>query len=287
VPLPSVHFPILVPAYNADVYLQPSVVCGQDSKGNKVCADSKSVILPSVVCGQDSKGNKVCADSKSVILPSVVCGQDSKGNRVCANSQKRDVEARLLKVCGQDSKGNKVCAEKREVEVEARLLKVCGKDSKGNVVCAEKREELDARSITVSALPLLDVPMILILVPSPRRCAARIPRAMSSALIPRLSRPRFAVKTRRATRSAPTRSVKSKPVPLRSVHLAILVPLHNTHIIHSRRRSAARTPRVTRSALRSALRRSRPVSSRCAARTRRATRSALRSARSSLSAASS
>jgi hypothetical protein len=63
VPLRSVHFPISVLMFNADFYLQPSVVCGQDSKGNKVCADSKSVILPSVVCGQDSKGNKVCADS--------------------------------------------------------------------------------------------------------------------------------------------------------------------------------------------------------------------------------
>jgi hypothetical protein len=120
---------------------------------------------PSVVCGQDSKGNKVCADSKSVILPSVVCGQDSKGNKVCANS-KRDVETRLLKVCGQDSKGNKVCAEKREVEVEARLLKVCGKDSKGNVVCAEKREELDARSITVSVVSVSHMRIILILLPS-------------------------------------------------------------------------------------------------------------------------
>jgi hypothetical protein len=116
---------------------------------------------PSVVCGQDSKGNKVCADSKSVILPSVVCGQGSKGNKVCANS-KRDVETRLLK----DSKGNKVCAEKREVEVEARLLKVCGKDSKGNVVCAEKREELDARSITVSVVSVSHMRIILMLLPS-------------------------------------------------------------------------------------------------------------------------
>jgi hypothetical protein len=152
-----------------------------------VCADSKSVILHSVVCGQDSKGNKVCANSKrevearaipsvhSPILvpaynadihlqPSVVCGQDSKGNKVCANS-KRDVETRLLKVCGQDSKGNKVCAEKREVEVEARLLKVCGKDSKGNVVCAEKREELDARSITVSVVSVSHMRIILMLLP--------------------------------------------------------------------------------------------------------------------------
>jgi hypothetical protein len=53
--------------------------------------------VPSIVCGQDSKGNKVCADSKSVILPSVVCGQDSKGNKVCANS-KREVEARAIAV---------------------------------------------------------------------------------------------------------------------------------------------------------------------------------------------
>jgi hypothetical protein len=84
VPSPLVHLPVLSPAYDADFQLQPSVVCGQDSKGNKVCADSKSVILPSVVCGQDSKGNKVCADSKAI--PAKVCGQDSKGNKVCADS---------------------------------------------------------------------------------------------------------------------------------------------------------------------------------------------------------
>jgi hypothetical protein len=120
------------------------------------------------VCGKDSKGNVVCADSKAI--PAKVCGQDSKGNKVCADS-KREVEARALavsapcylssvaqcshhpqppKVCGQDSKGNKVCAEKRTAEVEARLLKVCGQDSKGNKVCAEKREELSERGIFVS-----------------------------------------------------------------------------------------------------------------------------------------
>jgi hypothetical protein len=87
-----------------------------------VCADSKSVILPSVVCGQDSKGNKVCADSKAI--PAKVCGQDSKGNKVCADS-KREIEARLLKVCGKDSKGNVVCAEKRE-ELDARSITVSG-----------------------------------------------------------------------------------------------------------------------------------------------------------------
>jgi hypothetical protein len=80
----SVHLPILPSAHDTDIHPQPSVVCGQDSKGNKVCADSKSVILPSVVCGQDSKGNKVCADSKAI--PAKVCGQDSKGNKVCADS---------------------------------------------------------------------------------------------------------------------------------------------------------------------------------------------------------
>jgi hypothetical protein len=118
-------------------------------------ADCVSQFDLAKVCGQDSQGNKVCADSKSVtIFSSGRCSKNSHVEPPCIESYKRNVDVRLLKVCGQDSKGNKVCAEKREVEIDARLLKVCGKDAKGNVVCAEKRQELDARSILVSALLL-------------------------------------------------------------------------------------------------------------------------------------
>jgi hypothetical protein len=111
-------------------------------------ADCVSQLDLAKVCGQDSKGNRVCADSKSVTISSSVrCSKNSP----CIENFERNVEARLLKVCGQDSKGNKVCAEKREIEVEDRLLKVCGKDTKGDIVCAEKREDLEAHLISVGA----------------------------------------------------------------------------------------------------------------------------------------
>jgi hypothetical protein len=75
-----------------DLHLQPNIVCGWDTKGDKVCADSKSVILPSKVCGQDSKGDKVCAEkredvaTRSLSLENL-CIKDAKGNVICPNQQ--------------------------------------------------------------------------------------------------------------------------------------------------------------------------------------------------------
>jgi hypothetical protein len=69
--------------------------------GDEVQADKREMETRLLkVCGQDSKGNKVCAEKREVELDArflKVCGQDSKGNKVCAE-KREELDARSITV---------------------------------------------------------------------------------------------------------------------------------------------------------------------------------------------
>jgi hypothetical protein len=74
------------------------VICKDDKNDNKREVDVEARLLK--VCGQDSKGNKVCAEKREVELEArllKVCGQDAHGNKVCAE-KREELAARGITV---------------------------------------------------------------------------------------------------------------------------------------------------------------------------------------------
>jgi hypothetical protein len=81
--------------YKCHFSIFSGVTCGNEPEDKR---ELETRLLK--VCGQDSKGNRVCAEKREVELDArflEVCGQDSKGNRVCAE-KREELDARSITV---------------------------------------------------------------------------------------------------------------------------------------------------------------------------------------------